>query len=186
MGKISKKKKQEFIRVITFVVVLQVVLISLFTIMLSDTQKAKKDNTYILDTRITDVKVKDIPNKLTTLYLNTPVDSYRITWKVYEETYNFVSFENLRKDLMEDSSLKITVLEKSKKYSAMYGETLQVVDIRSDETVYFDVTNYNQWQKSNRIILFFTFAIVEMALITVSVFLIYLNNPFYNKKKKRL
>lgn len=183
MAKVSKNKKQKFIRVIIFAIVIQLLLISVFTIMMIDTQKATKDNTYILDTKITDVKVKDVPNKLTTLYLNTPKDSYRITWKVYEETYNFVSFENLRKDLMEDSAVKITVLKNSKKHSAMHGEALQVVDIRSDSTVYFDVANYNQWQNSNRTILFVTFAIVEIVLIIVSVFQMYLNNPYYYKKK---
>ncbi len=183
MDKVSKRKKQKFIRVIVFVTAIQLLLIAVFTIMLIDTQKATKDNTYILDTKITDVKVKDIPNKLTTLYLNTPKDLYRITWKVYEETYNLVSFENLRNDLMEDSSIKITVLEKSKKYSTMYGETLQVVDIRSNDSVYFDVANYNQWQNSNRTILLVVFAIVEIALIIVSVFQIYLNDPYYRKKK---
>ena len=185
MGEISKRKKQKFTRVIVFAIALQLILVSAFAIMLYGIQNATTDNTYVLETEITDVKISDGSNKLTMLYFDTDENSYRITWRVYEESYDFDSFDKLKKDLIEDSSLKITVVDNSEKHSSVYGETLQVVDIRSDSAIYYDIANYNQWQNENRIILFVVFAIAEIALIVASVFQIYLNYPFYHKKKKK-
>ena len=186
MGKISKRKKQIFIRTIVFVVIIQIVLLVFLAFLLVNTTNATTENTSVLDVEILDVIVSDGSNKLTTVYLKTPVGYYRTDWKTYDkEIYNPINNKELEKSLTEEPLITLTVLNNSKKSSILYGDTMSVVDIRSDSAVYYDIANYNQWQKENRFVLFVAFSMVEIVLIIVSIFQLYLNNPFYNKKTKK-
>lgn len=186
MGKVSKRKKQKFIRVIIFTIVIQIVLLASFTYFLFKATNATLENTSVIDVKILDVFISDGSNKLATVYLETPAGYYRTDWKTYDkQIYNPINGKDLEKSLTDEPLITLTILKNSKKSSIFYGDTMTAVDIRSESTVYYDIANYNQWQKENRIILFVVFAIAEIALIIASAFQIYLNYPYYHKRKKR-
>lgn len=185
MGKVSKRKKQKFIRVIILAIVIQIVLLASFTYFLFKATNATLENTSVIDVKILDVFISDGSNKLATVYLETPAGYYRTDWKTYDKkNYSLIESEELEKNLTKESSITLTVLDNSQKSSILYGETMYAVDIRNDSTVYYDITNYNEWQKENRIVLIVAFIVVEIIVILLSAFQVYLNYPYYHKKKK--
>ena len=113
MGKISKRKKQIFIRTIVFVVIIQIVLLVFLAFLLVNTTNATTENTSVLDVEILDVIVSDGSNKLTTVYLKTPVGYYRTDWKTYDkEIYNPINNKELEKqDAQPDDYYGVNILD---------------------------------------------------------------------------
>lgn len=186
MSKVSKRKKQKFIRIIVFIIVMQIVLLASFTSLLFMATNATPENTSVIDVKILDVIISGGSNKLTTVYLETPTGYYRTDWKIYDKKIcGPIDSEEFEKSLTEESSITLTVLDNSQKESVLYGETMCVVDVRSGSTIYYDITNYNEWQKENRVVLLVAFACVEVVVIIASIFQLHLNIPFQHKTRKK-
>ena len=166
MGKITKRKRRIFKRVVVFSIVIQMALLVLFAALLVNTTNATSKNTNVLDVKILDVIISDGSNQLTTVYLKTPIGYYRTDWKIYDkQIYNPINGKDLEKSLTDEPLITLTILKNSKKSSIFHGDTMTAVDIRSESTVYYDIANYNQWQKENRIVLIVAFIVVEIIVI---------------------
>lgn len=162
----SNKKRKKFIQTFIQFILIELLIVILFLFTFYNTSKANTQNTHTIDTSIIDVVVCDGSNKLATVYLETPMGFYKTDWKTYDKKNdNPFNSEELKNSLTEEQSTTLTVLNNSKKTSVLYGNTMTVVDIRSESTVYYDMADYNQWQTENRIITIIFSVFVEVIIV---------------------
>ena len=166
---ISKRKNKRCIKIIIWFIIIEIITLNVFVFAICDTTTANAQNTYQVKTEITDIQIKDIPNKNSMLYLKTPNNSYRLVWKNYDENSKMADINYVKNQLSTETDVVFTVLKDSEKASVVYGDTLQVVDIQSDTTTYYDIINYNQWQNNNRIVIIAFFVLVEIILIIIFI-----------------
>lgn len=145
---------------------IQVVILSLFFVMLHDTRQKNSDNTEIITGTVEKIETWKPFRAHSSLQIFITVDGEEF----------FLSWENISAldGIKEEKTIYLTILKD--KDITYWGNQREIVDIRSDSKVYYDIAIHNSHMRFSRIgacifipviWLFFTFWFGLMAFVMV-------------------
>ncbi len=151
LSRISSVKRKKIARIFKNFALLQIIAIILLCLVFLTKKTANDDNTYNLDVQIVDIAIDTVPNGVDIVYFKTQDSKYMTYWKKYDTNYQSKDFQNFKYDILNESVITITVLKNSESIHPLWHGYETVVDIRSDACIYYDICDYNRWQKNERI-----------------------------------
>ena len=145
-----------------------------FSMLFFSTKQATPQNTHFVDTKIIDVNTNYLQRNGYTVYLQTREQSYFIDWISYNESYSERNPNNALKGLIDESRVMLTCLNAPKKTIFSNNKIFEVVDVRTESKIYYNIDDYNKSMKENRVWGFIPLSIFWLFFTGVFAFVIYL------------
>ncbi len=134
--------------------------------MLYSTQPATTANTYSIETYISDAYVDVIPNRYDNLYMLSDEQRFVVGWSK-EAQRNITLLESAAK---ENKLVRLTVLKDDWFTSVFRMGKITCVDVDVENNCIFDIKDYNQNQKTDRICGGIAFVIIGILCQTYVVY----------------
>ena len=161
----NNKSKKILANVIKFLII-ESLLISLLIVTCWGNRQHTETNTTKIYGKIDSI---DLPHVYSALSSNQPTyfevngEQYVMYWKDGSR-----SVEDVVPELLGETAIIITLAK-----SRLFGNEMEVVDIRTEDTVYYDVSITNEWNENNRTTSLIVFGIILLMYtgIRISFFL---------------
>lgn len=174
MNKYKKTFKQKNKKLLALFLACELIWLFVFGVLFFSTKQATPQNTHIVNTKIIDINTDYLQRNGYTVYLQTTEESYFINWVSYNESYSERNPDNALKGLINEYSVRITCLNAPKKTIFPNNNILEIVDIRTESKIYFNIDDYNKSMKENRVFGFIPLFIFWLLFTGVFIFIIYL------------
>lgn len=161
------------------IVVVQLVVFILFFCLLNITQSVDSNQTKKLNIIVERISYRRDFNE-SNLYVYDGTNEYKFSKGALLSEYRGVY--DLSKELNAGDTLTITYVEKNN----LFEKNNMIIDAYSSENTYLSHERFNNDKQKARIGIFILFAMLELILIMVSVFMVFLNkkHPFKHTKKR--
>ena len=143
----KKKKPKKSIKNIVKFIVIEVLLVCLLLSVCFDNRQHTEYNTEKIYTKVDSVEfplVYSLYSSGRPIYLVIGNEKYAMYWHDKKNSYR-----DLVPDLLAEEEVQLT-LAKSSLAEFIFGSKMEIVDIRSENTVYYDVSITNQWNANNK------------------------------------
>ena len=142
----SKKSKISIKNIIKFIII-EVLLVCLLISVCFANRQHTEDNTEKIYTKVDSVEFPLVYSYYSSgrpIYLVIGNEKYPMYWHDRKKSY-----EEIVPDLLAEEEVQLT-LAKSSLATFIFDSKMEIVDIRSENTVYYDVSITNQWNANNK------------------------------------
>ena len=149
--------------------------------MLYSTQQATDKNTYFIEPNISDVYIDEIPNRYDNIYLISEDKKYTVGWS--KEAKN--GFVLLEQAILENKAVRLQVLKNDGIMSIYRLGKLVCVNVQIDNDIIFNVRDYNQNQKTDRLCGIICLIVIGILCQVEVVYLFFFGKNSKKKSSKR-
>ena len=139
----KKNNFKKLIKNIIKFVIIEVLLICLLIAVLFDNRQYTEYNTIKIYTKVDSVDFPVVYSGYSSrkaIHLVVGNEKYAMYWHDRKNSYR-----NLVPDLLDEQKVQLTLAK-----SFIFGDEMEIVDIRSENTVYYDISITNNWNKNNQ------------------------------------
>lgn len=138
-----KKRKKKLIKNIIKFFIIEVLLVFLLISVCFSNRQYTEDNTIKIYTKVDSVDFPGVYSGYSSrkaIHLVVDNEKYAMYW--HDRTN---SYRNLVPDLLNEQEVQLTLAK-----SFIFGDEMEIVDIRSENTVYYDISITNNWNENNQ------------------------------------
>ena len=154
-------------------IVIELILVSVFFVALYDTRLFDQTNTYTVTGTMDNIDVRDYPGHLAFAYITINDETYRLTWIVPNKREGINALVNA------DEKIFSFTIQKHRDIGYI-GREKQIVDIRSENKIYYDINDHNSESRSTRIMVCIAFSLLLFSVTFIWMYFVKLMLP---KKK---
>ncbi len=158
---------------------IELLYLSFLCFMLFSTQQATDKNTYFIEPNISDIYIDEIPNRYDNIYLISGDKKYVVGWS--KEAKN--EFALSKKAISDNRTVRLQVLKNDGIMSTYRLNKLVCVNVQIDNDIIFNVRDYNQNQKTDRLCGIICLIVIGILCQVEVVYLFFFGK---NSKKKSI